>query len=50
MIIRVICDWNESLASHRHSPPFSDLFVCLLSMIYACVGSHQQTREWRNIR
>ena len=22
VIIRVVCDWNEPLASHQHSPPF----------------------------
>ena len=49
VIVRVICDWNEPLALHHHSLPFSDLFVCLFSMICESVA-HQQTREWRSIR
>ena len=49
-IVHMICDWNEPLALHHHSPPFSDQFVCLFPRTYAWVGSQQQTREWRSIR
>ena len=47
VIVHVICDWNEPLASHHHSPLFLGS-VCLIAFndLRTCVGNDQQTREW----